>query len=234
MPLRKHPEVFASSRARKEAVKVNDAVDAQPQMCETGFASAEVGPLTLRDDTEEEEEVEEEVDNDLMRAKHISVIDECFRCINAHDMKTARQLQTDDVVWVFRDVHGNLVHQMSWDEFEAEMAKLFGAFPDFCFTWKEIIQDPSSEDVMKLLHVVASGTHTGGAFAFGPCEPIQASGKCFQNDPEDVTFTFRDGKLCKHEIRARGEMTGPAGIYSQLGGFPLLGGLPPAFPTEGT
>ena len=94
-------------------------------------------------------------------------------------------------------------------------------FPDFQFSC-DLMSYHSG--VVVLQGFQAGGTHTGAPFACGPCEPIEATGKVIVNDPEEVYLFFRRGeeKISRIIVCAKGEMTGPAGIYTQLGGFPLL------------
>ena len=38
-----------------------------------------------------------------------------------------------------------------------------------------------------------------------------------KNDPEEVHFYFRNGKICQNAVYTDGEFVGPVGIYTQIG-----------------
>jgi hypothetical protein len=71
----------------------------------------------------------------------------------------------------------------------------------------------------------ACGTHNGAPFGFGPFDPIPAEGMFVENDPEETYFYFQPNnhaQFCRAAWYTMGDMTGPSGLYTQLGGFPLL------------
>ncbi|CAB9529406.1 expressed unknown protein [Seminavis robusta] len=135
---------------------------------------------------------------------------------NEHDMEGAGKMVTAEYVFVFADNQ-----EMEYDDMARETTNVFNAFPDFYFQYDSIKQR-ESDGVVVVSNLVASGHHTAKPYAFGPCPPIQPSGKYIQNSPETLYFHFRDGKICKLIVDAEGEMTGPPGIYTQLGGFPCM------------
>ena len=120
---------------------------------------------------------------------------------------------TDDYTTTFGD------HEMNWEDLAMETQKIFDAFPDYKFTFQKVEE---LGDVVILHHFVPFGTHSGAAYAFGPCEPIEPSGRYVRTDPEEVHFKFRDGKICQNVVFSDGELIGPAGIYFQIGGFPMI------------
>lgn len=138
---------------------------------------------------------------------------EFMKCMNNHDLQAARAMVTDDYHTKFGD------HEMEWDDFEMETKKIFDAFPDFTYSFQKVEE---RGDVIVLHHFIPFGTHTGTAYAFGPCEPVKPTGKYVRNDPEEVHFSFRDNKICSNTVFCDGDLAGPAGIYAQVGGFPML------------
>lgn len=133
--------------------------------------------------------------------------------MNQHDLQAARSMVTDDYHTVYGD------HEMKWDDFAMETQKIFDAFPDFTFSFQKVEE---RGDVIVLHHFIPFGTHTGTAYAFGPCESVEPTGKQVRNDPEEVHFTFRGNKICRNAVFCDGDLKGPAGIYAQIGGFPML------------
>lgn len=168
----------------------------------------------------------------------MSVLDEYFRCFNTRDWDGMRRLVTPNVQYQFLDCNNNLIHEMDWSGYRDMLENnMYSSFPDFKNTHlaeKEemvLTRSNNSDYVLQPFQIVASGTHTGTPFsAVGPCPPIPASGAYIELDPEDACVTFRDKKICKIEIKGQNDLTGPAGFYTKLGGFPLLGSLPPSLP----
>ena len=150
----------------------------------------------------------------------IALVHEHFRKINAHNLKSLSRHHTKDAMWFFYTKEGELVHEMGLEDFADGMVEIFASFPDFRFRRHTV--KASRNGTVTASNSCACGTHTGKPFGFGPFEAIEPSGKFVQNDPEDVIVSFRDGKICRYDVHSRGFMTGPAGIYSQLGGFPAL------------
>ena len=55
--------------------------------------------------------------------------------------------------------------------------------------------------------------------------PVQTTctNKSIKNDPETYRlYVNEEGKVYNFEIEPHGDMTGPAGLYQQIGGFPVL------------
>ena len=127
----------------------------------------------------------------------------------------------DDAIIQFMDKNKRLDCEMSWKMWAEEMESLTASFPDFSFTCDSMSCD---QGVVVLHRCQAKGSHSGAPYSCGPCEPIPAEGKKVMNDPEDIYVFFREGedKISRIVVCARGEMSGPAGIYTQLGGFPLV------------
>ncbi|CAB9511021.1 expressed unknown protein [Seminavis robusta] len=147
-------------------------------------------------------------------SKKCAMAKELLQLWNKHDLEGSSKLLSDDFLVVFSD------YDLTWKDFSHEVQNLFESFPDFHFDYRMIEE---RDDVVIVHDLISSGHHTCKPYAFGPCDPIEASGRLVKNDPETVVCFFdKDGKCCKHEVIASGEMTGPAGIYTQLGGFPLM------------
>ncbi|CAB9501722.1 expressed unknown protein [Seminavis robusta] len=145
-----------------------------------------------------------------------------FEKVNDGHFAAIREMVTEDVEFLFHDPNGDVNHELTWKDFEAEFFKVGKSFPDFFFRHGLVEQSKTQDDVVVVHDLVPSGTHSGAPYAFGPCEPIQAAGKKVVSDPEEVHITCRDGKICKFAFHPKGEMSGFAGIYTLLGGFPLM------------
>ena len=154
--------------------------------------------------------------------KNFAAVKEFMRFQNEHDLDGAKNQVTDDCVVTFP---GGV--EMNWKEYTVEFQKLVLSLPDFKFAYQSI--EVMADGRMIVVHsMVPSGTHTGKPYAFGNCPPIEATGVSVENDPDQLRFFFRDGKICRQEVHNDGKLTGPAGIYAQLGGIPNLqkfGGL---------
>lgn len=92
------------------------------------------------------------------------------------------------------------------------------SFPDVQFTYKSII--PDGEDNVTIEGIKVFGTHTGKPYSMVPgvFPPIQATGKYIENDEESFYLTMVDGKIQTLQILSYGKVTGPAGLYEQIGG----------------
>lgn len=103
-----------------------------------------------------------------------------------------------------------------------EMETLLRAFPGY------IVKHSTAREVSPgcviVEFVVASGTHTGGSYAFGPFPPVVASGKFVRNDRECYTFQLDERNRVTHcRVNCKdGILSGPGGFYEQVGGFPCL------------
>ena len=139
-----------------------------------------------------------------------------INCWNDHDMEACRQFVTVDFVTKFDEF------EAEFDDYAREAQNVFDAMPDFNFRSKPGCMTLRDDGVVVVENLIPNGHHTGKPYAFGPCEPIEAKGTYVENAPETLYFHFRNGKIYKQIVVAHGEMTGPPGIYTQLGGFPLL------------
>ena len=136
---------------------------------------------------------------------------------NNRDMEASRKLLTSDFVTQFKEFEAEL------EDYARESQNLYDAFPDF--NVKHTVDNPITlreDGVVVIDRIVPNGHHTGKPYSFGPCEPIEPKGTYVENSPETIYLHFRGDKIYKQEIVSHGEMTGPPGFYTQLGGFPLL------------
>jgi hypothetical protein len=159
-------------------------------------------------------------DEDLQK-KRIAAVQEFVTRVNSHNLEFAGELVTDDNDWHFLDQKKKLDGELAWKYWVEEMTKVNASFPDFAFQYESIVYKCGT---VVLRGFRAGGTHTGAPYTFAHCEPIEAAGKKVLNDEEEALFLFREGEhsIARIIIAPRGEMTGPPGFYTQLGGFPLL------------
>jgi len=100
-----------------------------------------------------------------------------------------------------------------------EMGRIYQSFPDFKFTYESVCTEGTNTVVINGMY--ASGTHTGAPYS---CDPrkfpeIPATNKHIVNEEERFVFKFTDdNKLKSFQVVAIGGMTGPAGLYEQVGG----------------
>ncbi|CAB9520644.1 expressed unknown protein [Seminavis robusta] len=140
--------------------------------------------------------------------------------LNDHDMDGARELVADGCRCIFTKADNM---ELGFNEMAAEVANMFDAFPDFNFRYDSSIDERRSDGVVIWSDFVPNGHHTGKPYGFGPCPAIEASGKYVENSPETLYFHVNEqGKICKLVAECEGEMAGPPGIYTQIGGFPLM------------
>lgn len=145
----------------------------------------------------------------------MELCEEYIRQFNKHDVEGVRAFFRDDFRFVFSD------HELTWNDFAGEAPKAFAAFPDLNLEHSHM--EEREDGAIILRNLIASGTHTGEPYGFGPCDVIPTTGKYVKNDPEEIAIVFDEhNKMSRHEIVAKGEMTGFAGFYVQIGGFPLL------------
>ena len=196
--------------------------------------------MTLADDSTAVVGAEKRAKTTASADEHVALLKHAIRCVNNNDLQSWREcFDIDEWRGEFHDCEGNLVQEMRWNEFEEQMRRLLSSFPDFKLNYHNSMQrllekdeDSENSDEVNIFipYLVATGTHTGESFAFGPCEPIEPTGKFIQMDPESDYVTFRKGKIIRYVVKAHGDKAGPAGVYTLLGGFPVLGKLPPVLP----
>jgi len=162
--------------------------------------------------------------------RRISIVKDFFHRINKHEPSSAEELVTDDLQFHFYDLSKTLDCELPWEYWVEEHERINASFPDFRFQYERAVPISVSNDdddeeevvVVVLLGFRASGTHTGEPYGLGPCEAIPATGKRVLNDPEEVYCFLRGDKIARIVDYPRGEMTGPPGFYTQIGGFPMM------------
>lgn len=139
---------------------------------------------------------------------------------NNREMEDVRAMFTDSCTCKFPNDC-----EMAIDEVYTAALNMVEALPDFKFTTRlieEVVLE-SGKSFVVVHDLLAQGTHTGAPFAIGPYPEVEPSGKFVKNDPETVRFHFdKDGKICRVKIIKSGVFSGPGGLYTQLGGIPLM------------
>ena len=108
---------------------------------------------------------------------------------------------------------------MKMTDFLNEFSRVFKAFPDLNFSWKNIKQvEPG---VVEIGFFQVSGTHTGDSWGFEPFPAVAAEGRRVKTDPERIVFETEGGKFKKITYIASSDQSGLPGIYRQIGGFPM-------------
>ena len=139
-----------------------------------------------------------------------------FRTINKHETAKLRTMFLDDAKCEMTE--GTI---MEATMFLQVLDDLFKSFPDFHVSGARSPKlQPDGSIIFTGLE--ASGTHTGEPYGFGPYEKLPAEGKRFVNDKETVQVFFKDGKVARYVFLTHGRLSGPPGVYTQLGGFPLM------------
>lgn len=112
---------------------------------------------------------------------------------------------------VFTDAH------MTIEEYTEEMKRACQAFPDLSFTWQSVEAIGTDQAVVRGLR--AQGTHKG-PYGFGPYPTIEPTHIVCKNDPEEVTvWVSPHGQIRKALFVPKGQLTGPPGFYTQIGGI---------------
>lgn len=112
-------------------------------------------------------------------------------------------------------------------QYIAVMESVWASFPDFKLGYQTLREDRSG--LILLEPVEPSGTHTGEPFAFANFPPVPTCGKKVTCATERVWITLENGKITLMEIFALGAVTGPAGLYTLIGGKLEM---PPEAPPE--
>jgi hypothetical protein len=154
--------------------------------------------------------------------KRIKVVQEWAKLFNADQFEQSKHYTTDNCLFQFGEPKTtNLALEFNWEEWKEMLHNVANSFPDFKFRYTHVRH---VNGVIILQGWRFSGTHTKAPFGFGPFEPIPAKGKYLENDPEESYFYFQPNKhehFSKVSIYTMGDMTGPQGLYTQIGGFPM-------------
>ena len=147
------------------------------------------------------------------------VVDQFVQCFRENNLEGIRALCTPECDLDFSET------PMPLREYLDEYRRIMLSFPDFTLECRGVKRVSGKPNKFCLEFLQASGTHTGEPYGFGPYPEVPTSNIKFRNDPERVIFTVdpaRGNKVSNLLIIPSGEMTGPPGIYKQIGGFPIF------------
>merc|ERR1712176_1225567 len=118
----------------------------------------------------------------------------------------------------FVDAEANMLAR----EFYEAMKDTFDSFPNLHFFWRYMriagIDMATGSTVVKIKDYHGVGKHDGKPYAFGPYEAIPATGRIVRDNPIQLTLYVKNGKIIKCLIDAFGEIVGPPGFYTKIGG----------------
>ena len=164
-----------------------------------------IGPLR-RDSASSSKSVETQGTSDAVTALQ-TFID----ILDRGAIEELTHLFEDSAEVIFEDAFMNI------SEYIEEMVRACRAFPDLKFKWKSVKAEGDNKAVIRGLQ--AQGTHQR-PYGFGPYPPIEATQIKCTNDPEDViVWMGSKGKISKAQFIPKGELTGPPGFYTQIGGL---------------
>jgi len=96
------------------------------------------------------------------------------------------------------------------------------SFSNLHFFWKCMnisgVDADTGCTVVTVTDYYGTGKHDGVPYGFGPYEEIPATGITVKIAPIKFEFFVKDGKVMKMVIDADGEIVGPPGFYTQIGG----------------
>jgi len=107
------------------------------------------------------------------------------------------------------------------DEVMDALELIFKSFPDTKFAHGEITIPKDNKKYVIIDGFQFSGTHTGAPYSMVPgvFPEIEAAGTHAVNDEERIILKLDDDyKIRSMEVVAFGSMTGPPGLYEQIGG----------------
>jgi hypothetical protein len=147
---------------------------------------------------------------------------EWIRHKDAHDVEKMAELTADNCCFTFIDSET----EMPAREFYQAMKDIYASFPDLHFFWRSMkVQGTNSSTsrnpgtVVVIKDYYGIGKHTGAPYFFGPYPPVETSYLTVQDAIIELTFTVRDGKIANVTIYAFGEVVGPPGFYTKIGGL---------------
>ena len=149
--------------------------------------------------------------------EELKVVREWIHKKNMHDVDGMAEMCHPDTNFCFVDSETFITLQ-EWNEIKK---LIYGSFPDLHFFWKCIRVAGTSQwgvDIV-LEDYYGIGTHTGKPFGFGPYEPIPPTGLTVQDEYIEFTISVKDGKISRACIDAFGQMVGPPGFYTKIGGM---------------
>lgn len=111
--------------------------------------------------------------------------------------------------------------RMLIEHFVEEHDNLLRSFPDFDVALNDSdVSEDAESGIVTFHNIVASGTHTGAAYGFGPYPSVATTGIRCVNDPETVALHYdQNCKVKKLVVTPLGPSTGPPGFYQNIGGI---------------
>ena len=142
--------------------------------------------------------------------------------MNEHNLEEMKKLTSDKCDFWFIDSEC----EMPAREFYVTQHDLNQSFPDLHYHWKSMsikgVNGPASKHpgtVVVVKRFFGVGAHTGKPYGFGPYPLVETTGKKCWDSNMDCTFVVQDGKICHVMVDAFGEVVGPPGFYTQIGGM---------------
>ncbi|CAB9516591.1 expressed unknown protein [Seminavis robusta] len=157
-------------------------------------------------------------------SEELRVVREWIRAKDEHNIEKMQELTGEGCFFTFTDSET----EMPASEFYGAVNETIQSFPDIHFFWKSMkVQGPSTNKSKAGMVVVVNdyygiGKHTGKAYGFGPYPPVEPTGKTVRDENIEFTFTVSDGKIVDATIYAFGELVGPPGFYTKIGGVILF------------
>ena len=130
----------------------------------------------------------------------------------AQDLKGAQALASPDCSIYFKDAEADML----FSDFVDNMGSLMESFPDYTFTWGDIIETEPGE--VHLYDYQSTLTHTGKPYSFGGYDPIEAKGTVVKDHIPHIIYKVQGGIVTNMEILAEGKIVGLPGIYLAIGG----------------
>ena len=197
-----------SRRSGKKGTTKSSSCDCSVKSAEETTTSNSVdSDLVLTKDTPVPEDAPEE----------LKALREFIRYKDTHNFEKMIELTDERCFCNFVDSET----EMPAYEFIAAFKDKCTSFPDLRFYWKSMkIHERSSDGVAIIIEdYYGIGTHTGPAYGFGPYEPVPTTGITVRDEPIEVTFTVKDGKITNAVVDAFGKIVGPPGFYTKIGGL---------------
>lgn len=152
---------------------------------------------------------------DIQARFAIQIAKRIFEFMNAHEFQAAEALCTENCECIISETD----IRFTMREHIEEDYNLAASFPDLAFTNLQYQYNPDTCKVHVTFDV--SGTHTGKPYGFGPYPEIETSGiKCLNPNESAILEINEEGLVQKFVVTTPSELSGPAGFYSQIGGFP--------------
>ena len=182
--------------------------------------AATVSVFSTSDDTEMVLTKEDPIPKNAPEA--LRVVREWIQYKDEHNMEKMKELIHEKCFFTFSDSET----EMPSREFIEACSDCFDSFPDLHFFWKSMkIQGINSNTsrypgtVVVIKDYYGIGKHTGTPYSFGPYPPVEPTGTTVRDENIEFTFTVRDGKIVNATIYAFGEVVGPPGFYTKVGGM---------------